>query len=445
MDCSPQGKAHIERDTGDRQFFPWDVHVLERTRVRRREDGPLEALGRHVQIHHEGEEGGIEGVGPLQDGGVEVGLGRDRVRDESVQLGFFPGVETREGEAELHQAEQQFPPSIGDVSGYIGRDEEQGEASKIQVGHELEIAHLAQGRRILEERGEIQEPGRHRRRRVAGSRIFRFRVEEDRAKAEELVAERENFRDHAALWCVVPLNNPYALRSCIYISPLFFFRSASLAVPGEHRQDGRRECGGDQGGSSSVESGREPESWRGGLAGREERFDAVRQRAVVQRVAEQDRPPARVPPSIPTPGPGQERGGGGQEREESGERARVGDAAPKRAEKERTRVEFNESVRGGEQQTILSEFGPRRTSENNSRVPSYRPLRERERIRGPAKFILLIFVLIFVFVVVIVIIVGSFDQRRRKAKPVGSFSRLEKENGRESREQRRVSSLDRVR
>lgn len=204
MDCSPQGEAHIERDTGDRQFFPRDVHVFERARVRRREDGSFEALGRHVQIHHEGEEGGVEGVGPLQDGGVEVGLGGDRVRDESVQLGFFPGVETREGEAELHQTEQQFPPAIGDVSGYIGRDEEQGEASEIQVGHELEIAHLAQGRWIVEEGREVREPGRRRRRRrVAGSRILRFRVEEDRAKAEELVAERENFRDHAALWCVV--------------------------------------------------------------------------------------------------------------------------------------------------------------------------------------------------------------------------------------------------
>lgn len=223
----------------------------------------------------------------------------------------------------------------------------------------------------------------------------------------------------------------------IYVS-LFFFRSASLAVPGEHRQGGRRERGGDQGGPSSVESGgRWPERRRGGVAGREERFDAVRQRAIVQRVAEQDRPPARAPPSTPTPGPGQGRGGSEQEREESGERARVGDAATKRAEKERTGVEFNQSIRGGEQQTILAEFGSGGAhSESASRVPAYRSLRERERIRRPTKSILFICVLIFVFVVVVVIIVG-------KTKPVGSFSRLEKENGRESRKQRRVSSLDR--
>lgn len=177
---------------------------------------------------------------------------------------------------------------------------------------------------------------------------------------------------------------------------------------------------------------------------REERFDAVRQRAIVQRVAEQDRPPAGAPPTAPTPGPGQGRGGSGEEREESGERARVGDAAPKRAEKKRARVEFNESVRVGEQQTILAEFGSGRASQNYSRIPPYRFV-ERERIRGPAKFILLAFVFVFLFGVVIVVIIGSFEQRRRKAKFVGSSSRLEKENGRESRKQRRVSSLDSVR
>lgn len=246
---------------------------------------------------------------------------------------------------------------------------------------------------------------------------------------------------------VTPLNNPYALRwyirVYIYIS-IFFLRSASLAVPGEHRQGGRRECGGDQGGSSTGENGRGSEGRRGGVAGGEERFDAVRQRAIVQRVAEQDRPPAGAPPTAPTPGPGQGRGGSGEEREESGERARVGDAAPKRAEKKRARVEFNESVRVGEQQTILAEFGSGRATQNYSRIPPYRFV-ERERIRGPAKFILLAFVFVFLFGVVIVVIIGSFEQRRRKAKFVGSSSRLEKENGRESRKQRRVSSLDSVR
>lgn len=234
---------------------------------------------------------------------------------------------------------------------------------------------------------------------------------------------------------------------CVCISiPVRFVRSASLAVAGEHRQGGRRERGGDQGGSSSVEDGWGSERWRGGVAGGEERFDAVRQRAIVQRVAEQDRPPAGAPPSAPTPGPGQGDGGGWQEREGAGKRARVG--AAERAAEERAGVESDQSVRGGEQQTVLAELGSggaAGTEGNYSRV-QYGPFRERERLRGPAKYILLIFVFVFLFVVVVVVIVGSVDNGKREAKPrrgVGSFSRLEEKNGRESGKQRRVSSLDR--
>lgn len=231
----------------------------------------------------------------------------------------------------------------------------------------------------------------------------------------------------------------------VYLYPCSFVRSSSLAVAGEHRQGGRRERGGDQGGSSSVEDGWGSERWRGGVAGGEERFDAVRQRAIVQRVAEQDRPPAGAPPSAPTPGPGQGDGGGWQEREGPGKRARV--RAAERAAEERAGVESDQSVRGGEQQTVLAELGSggaAGTEGNYSRI-EYR-FRERERLRGPAKYILLIFVFVFLFVVVVVVIVGNVDNGKREAKPrrgVGSFSRLEEKNGRESRKQRRVSSLDR--
>ena len=108
--------------------------------------------------------------------------------------------------------------------------------------------------------------------------------------------------------------------------------SSSFAIAGEHRQD--REHGSDQGRSAAFQ---QPENKH--AAGSSERFDAVRQRTVVQRVAEQDRPSTR---SL----------AGHAEREEPSQQA--GNATG--SKEKGSGAESDESIRSGQQQAVFAEL-----------------------------------------------------------------------------------------
>lgn len=77
-----QSWPHSQRNSRNRQLFPWLFQIFECPRVRRRKNRSPQTLGRHVQIYHESQKRGLQSAGTLQNGGQQISIGSHRLRHE---------------------------------------------------------------------------------------------------------------------------------------------------------------------------------------------------------------------------------------------------------------------------------------------------------------------------------------------------------------------------